>query len=273
MDRVYPKHLYEPIREEIAVSYLKHELRKLFRTVPEKNWGFMDRDISDWTHSPELATPRDFWNGFHGIAMGFKLKIGLIYHITAENIIWKKERVPLSSLWFGVELQQTKVVGAGRQPAKKLIDFYFNPLNKKERERQLEYTLKLSSGTYSRDDHPVIIIQRLEENTPILSVQDGNRRLAKAVLMGEEKILAYVGRYTTEDKFPKNFWLPTSLLLETLLFARRAYESKNEKLFSEYISVLKDMIESAKYEFTNRALTTQQPFRNDVLKALGLPLD
>ncbi|MEM2145785.1 MAG: hypothetical protein QW279_10515, partial [Candidatus Jordarchaeaceae archaeon] len=92
--KIYPKHIYEPIRIEIATSYIKHEFRKLLWRIPEKYFEKIDKDIKSWMNSPELATPRDFWNGFHGIAMGFKLKIGLIYLVTAENIKWSKRQFP-----------------------------------------------------------------------------------------------------------------------------------------------------------------------------------
>lgn len=39
MDKIYPENLYEPIREEIAISYIQHEFRKLLRRTPEKNIG------------------------------------------------------------------------------------------------------------------------------------------------------------------------------------------------------------------------------------------
>lgn len=270
---IYPPHLFEPIREKIAVSYIQHEARKLFWRLPAKYFEKIDRDIEDLMHSPYMANPRDFWNIFHGIAMGFRLKIGLIYIVTAENIRWTKRNFSVSRLWFGVDLQQTKVVGEGRQPAEKLKKFYFDPKNKEEKEKQLAFTLKLSSDTAPRDTHPIIAVHGYEGKELVYSVHEGNRRLAKAILEGKEKILAYVGEYTTKDKFPKNYWVPTSILMDNLFFARRAYDKGDKRLFEKYMKVLRDMLdksESAVFEMKNRALTNKQPFRNDVLKALVL---
>jgi len=270
MSLTYPSHIYEAIREQVATSYLKHEFKKLLWRVPQEQWKTIDRDISDWMKCPELSNPRDFWNGFHGICMGFKLKIGLIYFVTGENVAWEKTKISLSELWFGVDLQQTKVVGGGKLPARQVIDFYHDPKNQQIKEEQLAYTLKLSGGTTPRDEYPIIVVQREKEGKLIYSTYDGNRRLAKAVLEGEDAIEAFVGKFT-EGTRPKNYWIPTTILMENLLFARQAYEREDKELFQKYMDILKDMLsqsQSAVYELKERALTSQQPFRDNVLKAL-----
>jgi len=269
----YPAHIFDSIRIEIASSYIKHEFRKLLRRVSGKYWTTIDEDVSDWINSPELANPRDFWNGFHGISMGFKLKIGLIYLVTAENIVWKKTEFPVDKLWFGVELQQTKIVGEGKISAASMSQYFLRAENRKERQKQLDFTLKLSGGTSPRDMHPIIAVQKEEEEKIIYSVFDGNRRLAKAVLQGQANILTYLGTYKRKDKSPKNYWIPTSILMDTLFFAKIAYDNKNNRLFYSYMDIFKDMLsrsESAVFEMKERALTSKQPFRDDVLKALNL---
>ena len=40
--KAYPTHIYEPIRAEIAKSYIKHEFRKLLWRVPEKYFAEID---------------------------------------------------------------------------------------------------------------------------------------------------------------------------------------------------------------------------------------
>jgi len=48
--RLYPQHIYEPVRAEIAISYLKHEFRKLLPGVQDKGWEIIDKNISGWMH-------------------------------------------------------------------------------------------------------------------------------------------------------------------------------------------------------------------------------
>lgn len=272
MDKVYPSHIYEDIRQQVAANYVRHEFRKLLWRVPESHWGAIDRDISGWIKSPELAIPRDFWNGFHGICMGFKLKIGLIYFITAKNVAWSKKTIPLTKLWFGVEFDQIKAIGEGKQSIEAVSQFYNDPKNEKLKEDWLKLVTEKSGGTAPRDEHPIIVVQRERDSQMIYSVYDGNRRVAKAMLEGRGGVEAFVGEFT-EGTSPKDYWIPTTILMENLLFARQAYDRGDKELFSKYMAVLQDMLnqsESAGYELKERALTSQQPFRNDVLRALDM---
>lgn len=272
MDKEYPDHIYDKVRQEVAITYVKHEFRKLLWRVPEDHWEAIDRDISDWVNSPELAIPRDFWNGFHGICMGFKLKIGLIYFITAKNVTWSKKVIPFSKLWFGVEFDQTGVVGEGKQSVEIVSQFYNDPQNQKLKADWLKLVTEKSSGTAPRDEHPIIVVQRERDNQMIYSVYDGNRRVAKAMLEERDNIEAFVGEFT-EGAAPMNYWIPTTILMESLLFAQQAYDRGDKVLFGKYMAVLQDMLsqsESARYELKERALTSQQPFRDKVLKSLNL---
>jgi len=273
MIKIYPSHIYEPIREEIAVSYIKHEFRKLLWRIPEKYWSKIDRDISNWMNSPLLATPRDFWNGFHGICMGFKLIIGLVYLVTAENIIWKKEQFPISKLRFGVEQMETKKIKPGKLPAIEVAKYFAKEENRIIKEDYLEKIRGYFKGIKLNEIFPIIVIQKESENELIHFVHDGNRRLSWSVLEGAVKIPAYIGEYSTKEKFPKNYWIPTSILMDNIFFARRAFNKDNMNLFNSYMDVLRDMLdksESSVYEMKNRALTSKQPFRNKVLKALNI---
>ena len=75
----YPTHIYDPIRVEVANAYIKREMRKYLPSVRTRDvWKNIDRDIDQWfENNQNIAKIRDYWNGFHGIAMGFKLKNGL----------------------------------------------------------------------------------------------------------------------------------------------------------------------------------------------------
>ena len=273
MSLTYPSHIYEAIREQVATSYLKHEFKKLLWRVPQEQWKTIDRDISDWMKCPELSNPRDFWNGFHGICMGFKLKIGLIYFVTAENVSWCRKEMPITDLWFGVDnFQQTKIIGEDKLSVRQVLEFYTKSENRRIRKEQLVFTLEKSRNTAPRDNYPIIVVQKEKNLELIYSTYDGNRRLAKAVLEGSSKIDTFVGSFTKGRK-PTNYWVPTTILMENLFFARQAFERGDKELFGKYMDVLQDMLsqsESARYELKNRALTNQQPFRSEVLKVLGL---
>lgn len=271
--RVYPSQIYDKVRSDLAISYIKHEFRKLLWSTPKKHFKEIDKTISNWTRSPVIGFPRDFWNGFYGIIMGFRLKIFLIYLITAENINWTLEKIPVNKLNFGVEHGETRHIRSGKLPAKEVIDFYARPENVKIKTKFIKLNERLSNETPPRDNDPIVAFQKIEDGNLVNSVHDGNRRLAKACLEGKDKILTYLGTYTTEEKLPKNYWIPTSVLMENLFFAKLAFDSKNNELFTKYMEILKDMLsksESASYEMKNRAVTRSQPFRSKVFEALGI---
>lgn len=271
-ERDYPPHIYDSVRIKVATSYIKHELRKLLWRVPKIQWPAIDKNVADWMNSPWLATPRDFWNGFHGICMGFKLKIGLIYFVTAENITWKKEEIPVEELTFGVDLQQTRLVKPGVLSAREVIEFYADPKNKKIKEEQKKFTESFQTKA-PRSENPIIVTQKSVDGKDVLSVYEGNWRMIKAILEDKKTITAFVGRFTSEKKELRNYWIPTTILMEILYFAKEAFEKEDKQLFQHHMEVLKNMLvksESAIYELKERALIHKQPFRNEVLKALDL---
>lgn len=258
----YPKHLNQKIRKEIAISYIQHEFKKLFPSISQD-------DIKNLTHSKELCLPRDFWNGLHGISMGFKLKIGLIYLITAENIKIKKEKIDIKKLTFGTNLEQTKILEKEEPSALELINFYKK--NKKIENNDLKKVIKIRGKENNRENDPIVVFEKIQNGKKFLSVYDGNGRLGRHILEDKKKINAFIGKYTTEDHKPINYWLPTSLMMDILFFVYQAIDVKDKKLIDLYMKVLKNMLknsESGKYELMNRAITGKEPYRTIILKKL-----
>lgn len=252
----YPKHLSEKIREEAAVDYLKHELRKIFPSIKSS-------EVLELMGNKQLCNPRDFWNGIHGVSMGFKLK-NTIYLVTAENIKWERRKMSPSELTFGVELEQTKKVKEGKITGREFMDFYKN--NPQERTEQLNKIIKMRGNDEERESDPILAVEK--EN--IISVHDGNGRLARHILEGKNEIEVFVGKM--EGKYPTNYWLPTSFLLEYLYYVYAAIDIKDEELFEKQMTVVKNMLifsESGKIEFVNRALTSKKEYREKILNSLS----
>ena len=243
----YPKHLLEKIREEVAVSYLRHELRKIFPSIK-------GGEVNNLMSCKELSNPRDFWNGIHGVGMGFKLHIGFIYLLTAENIKWTKEKLDLNQLFFGVDREITKL--ARTREVKKILEHKIGGI-------KMDWV-----DDKTREFDPIIACQKKEG----LVVYEGNGRLNKFILEKRNTIDAFVGRYTTYNKKPINFWLPTSVIMDLLFFMYQAIDEKNEELFNAQITTLQNMLsysESGKLEFKERALTSKVEYREKILKAMG----
>lgn len=256
----YPKHLYEKVREEVAVSYLKHELRKIFPSIDTK-------EVENLMKNKELNTPRDFWNGLHGISMGFKLK-NILFLATAENITWQKLTMNIEDIIFGVELSQTKKIREGKISAKEFIDYYNN--NLEEKKTQLEATVELRGNDLVRENDPIIALERKEGDKNVISVHDGNGRLARHLLEDKKIIDVYLGKMTGEKLL--NYWIPTQLLIDILFFTYEAVKNNDDELLTKYSAVLNDIIKNfdcGKDEFIKRALTSKKEVREKILTAIG----
>ncbi len=261
----YPEHLEEKIREVVAISYLKHELKKIF---PSINKG----DIENLMSNKTLSNPRDFWNGFHGISMGFKLNIGLSFIITAENIQWSKKEILVNDLYFGTKTKELEEIIDNDDLS--VINILKNLENKKGIKNKLieNYNqTKVINSDWNKD--PIIVKEKIISDQKVLTVYDGHNRLLQAILNGQNKIFAYIGRFKSKELIPKNFWLPTDLIMDNLFFIYESINNNEEKIFRAQIEGLKNMLEkseSGRIEFLERALTKNKIYREKILNALEI---
>ena len=269
---VYPKHLYEQIRREIGVDYVRHELRKYLPSIKGEVWKRIDQDIEGWfDEAPFLYPVRDFWNGVHGIMMGFKLYSHLLNFITGENVRWTKEEIELELLSFGTVNSLVREVVPEGDDVRLAMRGYLK--NEKLRKSHLEEMQKWYEMAEARSANPIIATQKRIEGKDKLVVYDGNGRTTLAVLKGRGKILAYVGRFVDERRQPENYWLPTSLLMEIVHFVKKAKEMGDDNLYDSYVRVLRDMLdrsESGRYEMLNRVVSKGSKFYDEFMGDLDL---
>lgn len=274
MDKVYPEHIYEPIRHEVATNYIKHELRKYLPSLKgSQNWVGIDRDIESWfSDAPYLYPVRDFWNGFDGILTGFKLYWGLCDLITAENIQWTKEKVPLADLHQGSLNQIFVNKGVTDTSVANLLEVA-RQMSSEERLEARELATSFYTSAEDRTIQPITVVQKRVGDKDQLTIWDGNGRATIAILDGRNQIEAYVGRYKDERRRPENFWVSTAFLFELTVRAKSAFKDRNEELFQSYVRTIKDVISWSKageYELVNRALPRGEEFQNSLLISLGL---
>lgn len=230
---VYPKHLYEPIRIEVAKSYIRHELSKYLPAAT----GYWRSDIDKWFEGSVvgLFPVRDFWNGFYGIVMGFKLYIHLTEFVTAENVSWSKEEIEIERLTY--------------------TDYG-------------EY-----EPHHLAFDEPIIVTQKQVDGVDKMVVYDGNNRVNQAVKRGDKKITAFVSRFNDEKRRPENYWLATPIIYEVYSLTKKADKANSPELYLAYVKVLADMLsrsESGKYEFINRVPGKEEEFKKKLMKDLNI---
>ena len=250
----YPKHLYDPDRRAIAVRYVRHEFRKLFPGLrDEEAWKTIDASIAGWFDAnPTLAPVRDFWNGLHGISMGFKLK-NLVSWLTSVNMAWSERAVPVDELSFGAILDETECVGH-RPSAQDVRTWYFNP----ERAETLAVARaaheERSKMTMPRDEFPIIVMRK----EGVLRVVDGNRRVLRAILFEQPTINAVIGEQAAEPAIHES-WVPTSTLIDLVSF-HRYWSSQDRDVTNPVATVITELLRDSsagRYEFTHRALSTE----------------
>lgn len=271
----YPTHIYEPIRREIAISYIRHELRKYLPTLRDETaWKNIDADVATWfDQSPFLLPVRDFWNGFYGIVMGFKLLIHLSDYVTAQNMIWTREPINPRSLTFSGFNPREFGVPTTTMAVEEAIDFYVKPGNQAKRVEDQAKLEKTFEKTPARTDDPIIVVQKTIDGKDQLVIYEGNARVFRAVLDAKNTVEAFVGRYADEKRTLANFWIPTSYLLELVHLARAAWKENDETTYRGVVAVLKKILtfsESGKFEMKDRAVHGPSEFTKKLLADLDL---
>lgn len=215
MGDAYPPHLSEPLRRSIAVRYVQHELRKLLPSLRDAvAWSTVDADVLRWFDgNPTLAPVRDFWNGVHGISMGFKLK-HIVPYVTSLHLTWREEDIDIDALKFGSVLEE--IHATRYDPSVSNVRrWFFDPLHHKELAAARTAHEERSAQTVPRDDYPIFVTRK----DGVLRVHDGNRRLLRAILFGQPTILAVIGEPCGEPLLFEH-WVPTSLLLDLVSLHR-----------------------------------------------------
>ncbi|MCX6785105.1 MAG: hypothetical protein NTV81_04230 [Candidatus Komeilibacteria bacterium] len=251
MEQKYLPHLSDALRRKIAVQYLQHEFRKLFPSLRETSaWQTIDSEVGKWfSDNPELAPVRDFWNGFHGITCGFKLK-NLLPWLTSQNIDWQEQEINIDQLNFGNDFLALKYF----KPNPTVVEvkkWYLDPVNEKVFEEAKNILQQYSETSSPRDNFSLLVVEEKGE----LRVIDGNRRLLKAIFDQQEKLPAIIGKIIKEPRFFET-WMPTSVLLELTWLNQREFGlfGLQTKSIAKTIVALIKGSQAGQYEFFNRCL-------------------
>ena len=240
----YPKHFYDPIRIEIAVSQLQHDFRKLLPSVSKNEWKNIDKDISEWFSGEEfeLEPVHDFWNFFGGAARELKLK-SMLFWITAENVTWKKDEVKTSEIVITWDFPGLEFMGKAPYRVKDVIAKLNQPEYKELLDSMRKDSDKRSKKYMPRDQFPVILFHDSRggviDNLRGHYILEGNRRVVRAIVRKEEKVSAYVGKFTSSDeKWPKNYWIRTGILRDLIFLAINSPNKYNYKVDSQVLPLL-----------------------------------
>jgi len=269
----YPAHIYDEKRREIAVRYVRHELRKLFPSIrDEATWQTIDADIANWYKDNWLLMPiRDFWNGVHGISMGFKLK-NIVSWLTSKNIAWEEKRIRVDDLAFGSaigNLGQIRPESTTLPSVAEVRAWHFDPSRTQALEEGRALSTKNSEFSMSRDDDPVFAVRK----NGALTVIDGNRRLLRAILFEEPDILAVVGEPIANPLVFES-WVPTSILIDLASMHRywTAIGRDTTNALADVITASIRDSSAGRLEFFCRATSSKNPADITLIAAVKMRL-
>lgn len=253
MGREYPDHIYNENRIEIASELIEHEMRKLLPSINGKeNWDKVQQNILDWFSGQNsgLASVHDFWNGFEGIMLGFKLKM-LLPYLTAENITWQLKDVPLLEIivpWADHILPK-KYFSGNKISGQEIIDKISSDSSlKNEIRKGCDYHSNYPVG--GRNYYPVILLDTKDNHKTL----DGNRRVITAIVNDQKNIKAWVAKIS-DDSPLKNYWISTGLLRNLSATSQINFEDGNLEIAAQFKEIIKYYITSfpiAKVNFDKR---------------------
>lgn len=206
---IYPDHIYDPIRNQIAIQLLEKEFAKLFPDIPNKK---LSKAVGSWCDNATAYhledNVRDFWDIFAAIMESIKLKPKFTVYITAENYHWKQEVIDVGSIKLSSNLDQLNKIPGFIWGDQTTVDNVLELIVSTEILNEQKRINDLHSHD-SQDKYP-IIIRRLTDGSH--QVMDGNRRSLRAGLYGRKTIDAWVAHTDTET--PKDFWVPVNDLMQ-----------------------------------------------------------
>ncbi len=211
----------------LAKQYLKHEFRKIFSDISDKEiWKRLDRSIDTFQ---KRDTNRNFWHLVAAISEGWKLK-SIFRLLTNKGYRWDLVYFPIDKITF-----------TSMSP---VIDGYlercnWNPLKFKEAwdkdKKMQEVILKTGFSEHQERDHfPIMLFQEGDK----FKVFDGMRRTLLNIIKGRKEIKAWLG-YHVEPQ------AKSSLSQDRAYFPLRIWrysDTKDKELRSAIVRLGKEMV-------------------------------
>lgn len=266
INKSYLPHLFDPFRQKIAVRYAQHELRKLLPSLRKASlWKLIDKQIEEWS---EKLLFRDFWNGIHGISIGFRLK-SLVPWITSLNMQWAEKDVAVDELWFGGKFGPIASLGVS-EASLEVRESLFLPKHRKLLEQTRKNLVEKSVESAPRDDFPIFVVRKEEK----LRVIDGNRRLLQAIVNQKNTIRAFAGEPIAEPPLYEH-WVPTSLLVDLVFWYKRQVQigRKTTNAVARIIAELIRDSSAGRLEFAQRSIHRDNEIHMRLLGAVAKILD
>jgi hypothetical protein len=205
LHEIYPKHLYDRLRRKMAVELTGKEIAKILDSESNAELEKMRCGVNDLYDGRQgvYAPIHDFWS-FVEMVLHVKKK-ELPELITAENVSWKQEELALEQLdinWMPFLEQRQDIFGSKPWRIADLQRIFFQkPELFEEAKREQQKMVGERQHGFDQSEEPIAILYRNDK----LELIDGNGRLYRGLLAGQETIQCYVGRL--EGVMTMNYWI------------------------------------------------------------------
>lgn len=268
--KVYPSHLYDPMRRSMAVELGGKEIAKILDAENNRELSRIRRAVNHMYDERDgvYAPIHDFWS-FVEMVLHIKKK-ELPELITAENIHWSENIYSID------DLEMTWMPFLERNPAIfgpkpwKIADlrriFKESPEILREAKQDQIEAVGMQQHKFRQSDEPITLIDRGNG----LEIVDGNGRMYHALLANRKKIRAYVGRL--KGVAPSNYWV-SSGAIKQLCVELRGYSKIDEAAYKHGIHFLRAKLSHNRTALINYQLYLRndfpefEPELNDILPA------
>ena len=173
----------------MADQYLKHEFRKIFHDLRNKNiWHQIDRSIDTYERRDGEGP---FWNLVSSISENLKLK--RVYHeLSSTKYSWKLQSIPTNKLLLGgmsPTINRYTLKKCKRSPM-----LFLHEWNRNAKIRKVIH--KTGFAKHPERDHFPIFVYKTKDGYAIF---DGMRRSLLAIIENKKRIKAWVGTVTNPN--------------------------------------------------------------------------
>ena len=257
LQEIYPEHVYDPLRRLIAIEIAGKELAKLTDAEDDERLSEIRKKTTELYEGRfgVYASVHDFWSLVEMILHIKKKELPEL--ITAENVTWTLEQLPLEALHLtSMPFLAGHPEIFGPKPWN-LADvqkiFKDNPRVLSNARRAQKIAVGDQQHKFNQSKEPITLIDRGNG----LEMVDGNGRLYKALLAGEDRFPAWVGRM--HGKMPKNYWVSAGALKQFCLEVR-GYADTDLEGFASGVSYLRTKLRNNSIAQINYELFLRKDF-------------
>jgi hypothetical protein len=255
--KIYPDHTYDRLRRKIATELAGKEIAKILDAKDNEELESLRSSVNGLYDGREgvYASVHDFWS-FVEMVLHIKKK-ELPELITAQNVDWAKEELPIEQLqitWMPFLEQQPEIFGEKPWHIADLQKLFFQKPELFERAKNEQFkSAGESQHKFDQSDEPISILYR-HRNMELI---DGNGRLYRALLHGIPKISCYIGRL--KDAMPVNYWVSAGALKQFCLEIR-GYSDVDLEGFANGLSYLRTKLRNNTIALINYELFLRDDF-------------